>query len=208
MKNSTANSSGIRSNRGLISIDFLFGFLMSFAFLMIFFALAYSLTIVEVVQYIAFASSRAYMGADINQSTQANNAKSKAASLIEGKFASFLGKSWFTLGTGRDYIKIRSTDMSLNSQGGPEFFIGVEIPLTIHLLDFRIPFFGRTKATNAGQGFQTQVSSYLIREPTEKECLDFNSNRANLLINNTVSTGFGSISSFLGSYIRITDNGC
>ena len=36
MKKSTANSSGIRSNRGLISIDFLFGFLMSFAFLMIF----------------------------------------------------------------------------------------------------------------------------------------------------------------------------
>ncbi len=208
MNKKIRTSLGLCSNHGLISIDFLFGFLLSFAFLIVFFALAYSLTIVEVVQYIAFASSRTYMAADIDMNAQKANAQAKAESLIKGKFAQYMGPSWFAIGSGANLIKTIANDSSVNAKGGPEYFVGVQIPLTIRLLDFRIPFFGRTKATNAGEGFQTQVSSYLIREPTERECLEFNANRATLLMNSTPGAGFNSIPNFLGSYARISDNGC
>ncbi len=202
------NSNLLQSNSGLISLDFLFGFLLSFAFIMIFFALAYSLTVVEIVQYVAFASSRTFMSADISTGTQTANAQAKAASLVENKLAKFLNQNWFTIGVGRNLIKVVVSDSSVNAKGSPEFFMGVEIPLTIRLLDFRIPFFGRTKTTNAGEGFKTQVSSYLIREPTQTECLAFNGNRATLLRNKTVNTGYDMIPNFINSYVRISDNGC
>lgn len=196
------NFKALESNQGLISIDFLFGFLLSFAFLMVFFALAYSLTIVEVVQYIAFASSRTYMSADVSAAAQKTNAQAKATNLLGAKFGGYVSQNWFHVGSGTDPIKVQAVDPS----GGTEFFIGVQIPLTIHLLDFRIPFFGSTKATNSGEGFQTVISSYLIREPTEQECLSFNANRATLLIN--INPLYGTLPNFLGAYARITDNGC
>ncbi len=210
MKVETKNLKLLKSNQGLISIDFLFGFLLSFAFLMIFFALAYSLTAVEVVQYIAFASSRSYMGADTSQAVQANNATSKATSLITKKFAVQLNKNYFEIGTKRGLITIRNDNSISYTKSGaaaePEYFIGVQIPLTIHLLDFHIPFFGSTKATDAGSGFKTTVSSYLIREPSEKECRDFNDNRGAML--RALPPYSALTQDFTANIARVTDNGC
>ncbi len=200
MRPQIKNFRNLESNQGLISIDFLFGFLLSFAFLMVFFALAYSLTIVEVVQYIAFASSRTYMGADVSPGVQKTNAIDKATSLAGvNKFGGFVSQNWFKMGA----VQVLQNDAS-----GVEYFIGVQIPLTIKLLDFKIPFFGTTKTTNSGEGFQTVISSYLIREPTETECLSFNKNRAALLINTASDAHYGSLPNFAGSYVRISDNGC
>ncbi len=204
----TKNFKGVRSSDGLISLDFLFGFLLSFAFLMVFFALAYSLTIVEVVQYVAFASSRTYMGADISESAQEISANAKAKSLVKKKFSSFLNADWFQVGSGQTIVKILKNDMSFNTEPNPQpnFNIGVQISLTIHLLDFRVPFFGRTKTTDAGDGFKTMISSYLIREPTQDECLKFNDARGTLL---KALPPYSNLTSFSpGSVMRITDNGC
>ena len=208
MKIETKHFKGFRSNEGLISLDFLFGFLLSFAFLMVFFALAYSLTIVEVVQYVAFASSRTYMGADINEGAQEKSANAKATNLVTKKFSSFLNSDWFQVGNGPTILKIIKSDSGMDSGTPPRptYNIGVRIPLTIHLLDFRVPFFGRTKTTDAGNGFQTIVSSYLIREPTQDECLKFNDARGSLL---KALAPYSNLTSFSpGSVIRITDNGC
>lgn len=187
--------SSVKSNAGLITLDFLFGFLLSFAFLMIFFALAYSLTIVEVVQYIAFAGSRTFMAADINISAQKSNANAKVASLTTdaNKFAKNLNKNWFVVG------KLTTLE---SDKSAAEFNIGVQIPLTIKLLDFKVPFFGQTKVTNSGQGFDTQLSSYLIREPTEKECNDFNDARP---LNMQTKAAYDP--RLFKNYYRISDNG-
>lgn len=207
MKTERKLFSGIRSNRGLISVDFLFGFLLSFAFLMVFFALAYSLTIVEIVQYVAFASSRTYIGADVDKLAQEKSAQLKATNLVGVKFASFMKKSWFEVGgSNKAILKIISSDMSLGADGNPQYRIGVQIPLTIHLLDFHIPFFGSTKTTDSGEGFKTMISSYLIREPTQNECLQFNDNRGNLL---KTFPPYSALPDFISSSVRrISDNGC
>jgi uncharacterized membrane protein len=190
----------LRSNSGLISIDFIFGFLLSFAFLMIFFALAYSLTIVEVVQYIAFASSRTYMASDVSDVEQTTNAQAKANKL-KALFLKHMDNSWFVMGSENGAVlQIAKTDPDAK-----EFAIGVHIPLTLKLLDFKIPFFGSTKLTNPGQGFQTTLSSYLITEPTEKEINLFNDKRYEQIVKKAVD---GHYDPALNSKVfRISDNG-
>lgn len=190
----------LKSNSGLISIDFLFGFLLSFAFLMIFFALAYSLTIVEVVQYVAYASSRTYMASDANDSEQKKNALAKADNL-KALLIKHMDTAWFVMGAPNGpVLQISKTDPDPK-----EFAIGVHIPLTLKLIDFKVPFFGSTKLTNPGQGFQTSLSSYLITEPTEKEINLFNDKCYEQIVKKAVD---GHYDPALSSKVfRISDNG-
>lgn len=205
----------IRSQRGFILPDFIFAIILTSAMSVLLFSISYSLVVVEVTQYVSFATSRAHMAGNKDPEQQKEKARRKYESLVTGRgeIASLYSNGWFEVAK-RDGIDIRGgatadgRTFSDDLAGGSDlptrnWFIGVSVPLTIRLMNFRFPLLGRTAEENE-DGFKTRLNTMLIRDPSEKECRDFMDARGEFLRQLPSAQVFYDP----GAYVPLEDNGC
>jgi hypothetical protein len=210
MRRLNANSRlSLKSESGALSLDFLFSFTLVFAFTLILFALCFTLSVVEITQYVTFAVARNYAAGHENQEAQRNIAVQKYEQLrnntpaIRGLYAN----GWFLLSNPEVGPNADRAFLSEYSPSGDDrdTFVGARVTLNAKVLELRIPFFGNT--FDQEDGFVTRISSFVGREPTTDECKAFNNQRMGALIqlNGKYQQHQGAAQQ---DYALITDNGC
>lgn len=204
MTNATAlakRANILADESGIISLDFIFAVTLAFGFSIIFFAMSFTLSMVEVGQYITFAAARAYHSANVSKAAQEQLGKQKFAELKNtGMFKTILKSGWIVLGD------VQLNDFSEDygfAQNSDATFVGARVPFKSTVLNLRIPFLGNT-AENSSTGSAT-LNAYLMREVSTDECLtNFTTQRLQNL--KTLDTGFNSLPT--QKEALITDNGC
>ncbi len=203
----------MRNQRGLITVDFLFSMVLILGLSGLLFVLTFTLSIASVTQYVTFAAARNYATAHINQQTQTERANQKYAELKEHPVLKPLySNGWFVIdelpGVG-DHTQIVAEFQEATQ--GPNKFWGVGTSFTAKVLAFQIPFFGSTTPDDdgSGDGFRTYLGSYLGREPTTDECLQFTAARWQYIRNLPAAGGAAyNTGTGAGGYFPMADDGC
>jgi hypothetical protein len=189
----------LKNEKGLLTVDFVFASLLVFALSAVIFSFGMTLSVVEVVQYMSYASARNFSLAHINANEQENRGRQKFAELATNPiFNTMVEIGWFEVGE----VQIGN----FNDEFGPDSsfdsdnFIGARIAFGAPILYKRIPLVGSTGSDS--NAFQTNVQSFLAREPTFEECQQFMSQRAQEMSNR----GYGFLD--VNSVSIIMDNGC
>ena len=207
MRTSGAKSRFKRGDGGFITADFIFAIVMSFSIAMLFLGFAAALAMVEVAQYMTFAASRVYMGAHEEEAKQAELGSAKLKELLETKtFKALLSSGWFVIDAKGTKFADFSEQYPENDGSDNKIFVGARVPIDIKIFHLRIPFLGiTTEDTNVGKA---TLNSYLMREPTSKECRDFNVQRYQKLraLNHNGTSPYQQAPD--GKAKLITDNGC
>lgn len=188
------------NQNGSLTIDFVFAFILVMGFTMVLGFFAFSLSVVESVQYLTFSSSRDYFAGHTTQAKQTELAEKKFNELSKtGSFNTLLRKDWFD-------VKINKIGNSGNVYGANastnDIFEGVRTQVTVGLLEFNIPFLG---STEGDQKYETFLTSFLGREPSSAECMEVIDKRYNAILNLDEYRS-GTINP--SAYMAIDDNGC
>lgn len=206
-----------KSQKGSLTIDYIFAFTLIFSFTLIMFSFALTLTAVEMTQYLTYTSARAYFAAHHTQDKQSEQASKKWDQLISEPGYSFINKnSWFVLDDrwigNVSESPIEELKQYLPSGGDPNRFEGVVVGFVAKILSMSSPLFGATDPDGDGSGntFLTRIGSYLGREPTTQDCAHFISDRWKAIRTLNVEGGGSSYSTGTdeNKYFPIMDNGC
>lgn len=192
----------MKNKTGSITIDFLFAIVISFGMILALFSMCLSLTMVEVTQYIAFATSRAYVPSMKTEEQQKSAAVKKYTELINHPVLKPLySGGWFTVPNPqnlqlKDYNQLYGNDRSS--------FIGLRLDLGVPVLYkfFKIPFIG--SGFDNEEDLKLTLTSFLTRESSFKECRDFFEKRRSKIKN--LDPRFSSVDET--KYVIMEDNGC
>lgn len=204
MKKPLSRKNILKNQRGILTLDFIFAALMMFTFSAIIFRFAITFTAVEIAQYATFASARAFFAAHKNEDEQRRLGTEKFNKLVrdpQSALSTLFRNDWFELSDVE--IKDYSSEFSQTPAGeDSDTFVGARTNLLAKVLSMNIPLLGNTTEDDLG----TQVSSYLMREPTEEECLDFTEQRFQRIqqLKNGFSTGYVQ----QNAYAVMMDDGC
>lgn len=208
----------LKSQAGMITLDFLFAFVLVMGFAGLLFALTLTLTVVEITQYVTFASARNYSASHINVIYQEQQARLKYKELTEATvFAPLYSNGWFEIDKPEAVLVGDASAMfpeyKQASPEEPNLFYGVGTKFIARMLEFNIPFFGSTTDEGDGQGsgFKTFIASYLSREVTTNECLNFfNARRWEKIRALPVSNAspYSVLTPGNEGYVVVSDNGC
>ncbi len=211
----------MKNQKGSITVDYLFAFVLVGGFSFLIFALSVSLSVVEVVQYMTFASARNYYAGNLDpengQFSQIQAGNNKFNSLASDPvFAPLFKNGWFKISNlsvgsisqnpNPDFAQYRSLPPIQN------MFQGTVVTLTLSALDFNVPFFGST-STGQQNGkkkeFASYVGSYLGREITFRECENFMIDRFPEIKKLKTNNGDQPYANVRTTYVYIPpDNGC
>ncbi len=195
----------ISNSKGLITLDFVFALVLVFAFTAILFTISLTLSVVEITQYVTFASARNYFAGHQTIQDQERLAQAKFKQLSNaGPLKPLYNNGWFELknfqvGPGTAYQQIQQEPDRFT-------FYGAAVYLRAPILNFRVPFFGRT-AENEDDAFEAQITSWLAREPATEECREFNEARMRL-IKQIGGNTYNHPQVSENAYAVMTDNGC
>lgn len=193
------------SSAGFITIDYLFAFTLTMGFTAILFSLSLTLTVASITQYVTFSAARGFSSSHTTVAEQSNFAAAKFKSLVASSvLGPFYNNGWFKIST----PDIGDLTASRPELTGIDAKFGVGTQFTAAILDFNIPFFGKTDpdSDGSGRGFQAYIFSITGRESTMEECLQFSSQRWNLIkaMDNRYSGGQYTND----RYVSIADDGC
>jgi hypothetical protein len=201
------------NQKGFITLDFLFAFIICFSLSAVVFAFAITLSVVEIGQYIVFAASRAHSAAHISPEEQAQLARSKYASLLQDRVIKpIFSNGWFSLsspaqleirqGNGSNFEADYPTSGDLPNR---KIFQGVRATFNAKMLYMQLPFIGST--SDDERGFTSRIAAVLLRNPSQVECQTFMEARIDAIWNleGGRANRFKSSSSQL---IPQEDNGC
>lgn len=212
------------SQKGFITLDFIFAVLIGFSMCALLFAMTMTLTVTEVTQYITFSAARAQAGANKNAGAQEAAAREKYDKLVNSPvFAPLYKNGWFTVSskselevkggmteggssTGSFKDDYPSTSTAPETQGkNRAIWTGVRTKFTAKILSLKLPMLGKT--TEDDEGLSTRVATILIREPSQAECQKFMSDRYEKIFA-LDSSRFQTYGTHKNKYIPMEDNGC
>jgi len=205
----------LANSKGFLSADFLFSIIIASGLCVVFFSLTFTLSMVEVGQYIAFTITRAHAAGHKTQDDQTAMAKAKFASLQKNKvLRPLFSNGWFEItnldirGGGQDskdfgdrYPRTKANEADL-----PQ--IGVRLNFEAKMLKIKIPLLG---STDNGSGFTSFLTGLMLREPSSKECFDqIRKERYRAIMALDKDRRFEKIAgaSSEQSYVPMEDNGC
>ncbi len=205
----------MNGQRGFITTEFLFAIVIAFGMSMLTFAMTFTLSTVEVAQYIVYSAARAQAAGNLDKNSQIEEARLKYASLAaDKKLSSLFTNGWFSISK-KSELDVRpgsgsSTDNFGGDyqKGGYDTFQGVRTTFIAKILELNVPFLG--KVTPEDGGFKTRILALMIREPSHQECVKFQNDRVVQFGNNPSFDGrFGSfLSKSKDLPIPWEDNGC
>jgi len=207
-------SAPLMNQSGVVTVEFIFSFVIASCLSVLLFTVCYTLSVVEVSQYVVFASARAHLASNKDPSAQRQAAIAKFTQLTTGRsaIATLYDGTWFVIAKPSE-LDIRQgltgdgRTFGADLAGGSDlrnWFIGVSAPLTAKIMAMTLPILGSTNPDNDGNFFKTRVNAMMIREPSQKECQDFMEQRRSAL------SALPSGQKFYqpNSYVAIEDNGC
>ncbi|MBC7371237.1 MAG: hypothetical protein H7326_06715 [Bdellovibrionaceae bacterium] len=214
-KNLRSAHSTLANSKGFLSADFIFSIVIASGLCIVFFSLTFTLSMVEIGQYIAYSVTRAHAPGHKTQEDQTAMAKAKFASLQKNKvLRPLFSNGWFEItnldirGGGSDskdfadrYPRGLASDADL-----PQ--IGVRLNFEAKMLKMKIPMMG---STDNGSGFKAFLTGLMIREPSAKECFDqIRKERYRAIMALDKDRRFEKIAgaSSEQSYVPMEDNGC
>lgn len=165
------------NQNGFVVTEFLLAISIAFGLTILTFAMTFTLSTVEVVQYIVYSSSRAHAAANFDPDAQKEAARRKYDSLARNQvFLPLFTNGWFEISKAQE-LEIRSGngDNFERDYGGSATRMasqGVRANFKANLLEMRVPFLGQTTAED-DKGFVAKINAILIREVSMKECQDF-----------------------------------
>ena len=168
--------------KGVMTVQFLFGFILVAGFMAVFAALTLTLVVSEVVQYMTFSASRSLFLGHVSKEEQRQAAKDKYLKLRNEDLNFFSGSSsWFVL---EPQALSNSSGLGLNTgyqlpdNSEPNLFYGVWVTkFQSKLLALDVMFLGSTAESDPAVAFTAKLGSYLGREPTQAECDEFTKKR-------------------------------
>lgn len=184
-------------------MDFIFAAIMMFTFSAILFRFAITFVVVEITQYATFASARSFFAAHKNEDEQRRVGKEKFDKLVRDRtsiLGNFFRNDWFTVSDVQ--LADFSGEFSQTAGEDSDTFVGARVSLVAKVLSMNIPLLGSTTDDDLG----TDVSSYLMREPTEQECEDFTKDRFKQI--QTLKSGFSQGFVRDDAYVPTMDDGC
>ena len=190
----------LRNERGILTFDFMFALFMALAFTIVLFSVSVTLSLVEVAQYVTYATSRAYNSGHETKDLQTQAAQAKYNDIMSNPvFKGLFALGAVTLSTPQldDFSSEYSEDSPDNA-----IFVGARVPIDAKLLHLNIPFFGKT-AEDSNVGKAT-LNSYLLREVSTTECRE-NFNRVRY---DTINQQSPYSAAPNAKAVLITDNGC
>ncbi len=196
----------LSNSDGILSVDYIFALVLAMGFMIILFSLSMTLTMVDIVQYMTFSSARVYAVAYTSEQESIELAKNKFIDLYTHPAVSpmFEKSKWFVVGEPK--IGDRSDRYPPNSGSeNKHTFYGVSVGFNAKMLDIKIPFYGSTNTRDDGQGFVSEVHSFLGREPSLGDCINFTSKRLQWLYE---AYNHPRLRNSLNEYKLIADNGC
>ena len=183
----------LKNEKGILALDFIFGLMIMTGFFMLVIMLNFTLSTIESIQYIAFATSRTYYAADENIVKSEDAALKKYDQLKKaGILESLLRNRWF---------EIKEPVFDDDRKIG-----GVRLDVTVKALSFTLPFF--LGKTGEASSFKTNVNSYIGKEPSMQDCIEYNKAIKEEILN--LDSSYQAYSSHMSSahIIRTGDNGC
>jgi hypothetical protein len=210
----------LKNQSGGLTIDFIFALTLVMGLAAILLSLSLTLTVASITQYITYSSARALMLGHHTRDDQVNNAQKQFLRLhTDPLFAPLFTGGWFELQNPvvlpnvGDLEKYSSTFPQIDVPSDkPNFFVGVTVTFIARMLDFEIPFFGSTSDFGGdGSGFNTNIASFLSKEPSSAQCRNFNVERWKAIRKLNVPGGVADYSSYTtegGAIWWINDNGC
>ena len=205
---------------GGLTVQFLLGFVLILSFMSLFFMMTLTLAVSEIIQYITFASSRQLFLSNVNEAAQKQLARDKYEKLTTEKFKFDFNSNTLMKITSPDEMELNGNNhiglnndfknVVQNQQHKANLFYGVWANFTPKILSVNT-LWGSTKPDDDPNiYFKTTIGSYLGREPTKKECEEFNNerwNKINRLHNNTGNLRPSSFPSSSDDGLQ-SDNGC
>ena len=208
----------ILTNSGMITADFLFSFLLASMFTAFLFAMCFSFTVIEVVQYISYSATRAAIPSNKDFEAQRRRAEKKVNSLVNNNILNTLLKNgWFNvtikdMRLGQNASDYYSSEYKMEPIAGSSpvpFFIpasGVRLNLEAKILEMNLGPFGKIES-DTGNGFSLTVGSMLFREPNQRECIDLMKRRYQQIL--SLDPKYQSIAGpGMASALPMEDNGC
>jgi hypothetical protein len=201
------------NQKGFITLDFLFAFIICFSLSAVVFAFSITLSVVEIGQYIVFAASRAHSAAHISPEEQAKLGRAKYGSLLQDRvFKPIFSNGWFSLSSPAQ-LEIRQGNGSNFEADYPtagelpnrKIFQGVRATFNAKMLYMRLPFIGST--SDDERGFSSRIAAIMLRNPSQTECQSFMEARIDAVWN----LESGRASAFKKSATQLIpqeDNGC
>lgn len=221
----SARKNTLKNQSGFMTAEFLFAFTMVIGSGIIIFALTFSLTTIEIAQYIVWSSARSYAvgHASLAEATTAAENKYKnltaAFPLLTGNGSD---SPWFRMPTVNDRPEFDVGDLSRYMGKGeidPENKIDLEarhpwygVQSSIDLILFKglqVPFLGRI--TETPDEFIFPVRGLLLRHPSIEECQTFFTNKYKEGIKRINGENWNNLvqdASDVSAYYPIEDNGC
>ncbi len=204
----------MKNQAGIITIDFLISLMIASVFCTVLFIFTFTFTVIEISQYIAFSTSRAFIAGHLTTSDQER--------LATNKFNQFLGKGgnpellplfqngWYELSkpdirgageSGRSFESDYGNPDGVNSS-----YTGVRLIFNAKLLMLNFGFLGST--SKSGDGFLANVTGLMIREPTTEECKKqfTRDNRYRAILD--LDPRFNNYRTTSDKYLEMEDNGC
>lgn len=198
----------IRNEHGLITLDFMFALMMCIGFSVVFFAISITLSMVEVTQYIAFASARSYSSAHETPGDQEATGNAKYKELLQNKvFKGLYSLKMITIPPAGSPVVGDYNDQFMDVQTPADdnnTFTGSQVSFKANILNFQVPFLGAT-AEESTTG-QATISAYLIREVSSQECRE-SFNRARYLKLKGLRSEYQRPQTTPDAFL-VTDNGC
>jgi hypothetical protein len=186
------SSSLLSDERGITTTDFLFSMMFAISMIMVTLALTFTLSMMEITQYITYSAARAMSAAQETSDLQIEKAKSKFNYLSQSHpaFKNLYAGSWFSLsvpeirsgtsgGGGSKNFETDYPSSGLSSEF--KYMHGVRATLTAKVLEINVPFIGSLAPENGG--FSARLVSIMLRESSFQECRDWMSARFQKLFN-------------------------
>lgn len=214
------NTKLIKKNNssGFITGEFIFAMVLAAGVSSVLFAITFTLSVIEISQYISFASTRSMISGNMTPEDQEQAAKDKYKNIINKKplRGLFFGDgAMFALSTdidvriggssGKDF---REAYASAGADLTRTFYTGTRIELTPKIMNMKIAFLGSTSESGEATAFTTKLDSLLIREPSWQECNELYVNQRYQAIGNMNDRfkEYGNKGS--SQYVPLEDNGC
>ena len=139
----------IKSQSGFVTAEFMFAVVIAFGMTILTFAFTFTLSTVEVTQYVLFSAARAHSAANYDKESQQKQARLKYTSLVKSKVLSPLfNNGWFEIAK-PEQIEIRSGDgvnfereYSTSTGDSRHNMQGVRGFITAKILQMRLPMIG------------------------------------------------------------------
>ena len=221
MKKMKINENSKRRNQaGFMTAEFLFAFTMVIGCGILIFAMTFSLSTIEIAQYIVWSAARAQSAGNINAGAAEQAARTKYANLTAA-FPLLTGNGssspWFQMSKGGDVnvgdlsIVMGKSDGSIDpeNRSGSEPrqpWIGVQADIDLILFKgLQIPFLGKI-ALNPND-FKFPVRGIILRQPSQAECQGFFTNKFQSGVQAISGESWNSLGDPI-KFAAIEDNGC